>query len=145
MKVVLQRVSEASVSVGGKNIAAVGRGLIVFVAIEKADTIDTVGNMADKISKLRVFEDTGGKMNLSAIDLKADILAVSQFTLAADCRKGTRPSFDNAERPERAQELCRAFSDFLRGLGLNVKEGLFGAKMTVSLVNDGPVTIILEN
>ncbi|MDD5084693.1 MAG: D-aminoacyl-tRNA deacylase [Candidatus Omnitrophica bacterium] len=145
MKVVLQRVRQASVSVDGKNIAAIGAGLVVFAAIEKADTIDTVGNMADKVSKFRIFEDTQGKMNLSVIELKADILVVSQFTLAADCQKGTRPSFDKAEEPRKAEGLCSAFSGFLRGLGLNVKEGSFGAKMAVSLVNDGPVTIILGN
>lgn len=144
MQVVLQRVKEASVAVDGKTVSSIKRGLLLFVGIEKNDTIDIVGDAAGKIAKLRVFEDNAGKMNLSVADVNGGILVVPEFTLAASVDKGTRPSFDRACEPEGARKLCAAFTEFLRQDNLCVAEGVFGAKMNVSLINDGPVTFILS-
>jgi len=144
LKVVLQRVREASVAVGGQEIARIGRGLLVLAAIEKGDTGEATGKMALKISKLRIFEDDQGKMNRSVQDVGGEVLVVSQFTLAADLEKGTRPGFDSAEDPQKAGRFMEDFGERLRRCGLKVAEGRFGARMEVMLLNDGPVTFVLS-
>jgi D-tyrosyl-tRNA(Tyr) deacylase len=143
VKILLQRVKQAAVRVEGREVSAIGKGLLVFAAVEKGDTIDAAGGLAKKIAEIRVFEDAAGKMNLSCRDAGGEILLVPQFTLAASCKKGTRPSFDGAESPERAASLLADLAGFLRDSGLPVREGVFGARMEVSLVNDGPVTFLL--
>lgn len=145
MRVVVQRSKEASVSVEGEIVGAIDRGLVLLVGVTHEDTPADVRWMADKVAGLRIFEDDGGKMNHSVQDVGGSILSVSQFTLYGDCRKGRRPNFMAAARPEQAESLYDAFNEALRGLGLRVETGRFGAMMDVSLVNDGPVTLILES
>ncbi len=142
MKVVLQRVKQASVSVNGNLINEIRAGLVLLVGVKKDDTIVKVKYIADKCVN---FEDEAGKMNLSALDAKAEILIVSQFTLYADTEKGRRPSFTEALEPKEAENLYLKFVDFIKECGLVVKTGVFGAKMLVNIANDGPVTLILEN
>ena len=144
MKIVLQRVREASVSVQGERIAAIGPGLLLLVAIEKGDADNSVFRAAEKIASLRIFADERGRMNLSIREVKGSILSVSQFTLAGDLTRGNRPGFEGAEKPELAAEMFRRFNGALRQQGLEVAEGRFGVMMEVALVNDGPVTFILE-
>ncbi len=145
MKVVLQRVKHASVSVGGEEISAIGPGLLLLVGVAEGDTEVEAGWLAEKIAGLRVFNDEEGKMNLSVKDVAGEILAVSQFTLLADTRKGKRPSFVGAAPPEEAEPLFDYFCQKIRNAGVRpVKVGSFGAMMEVELVNDGPVTIIME-
>ncbi|MHC4250136.1 MAG: D-aminoacyl-tRNA deacylase [Planctomycetota bacterium] len=149
MRAVLQRVSQASVDVAGETperASEIGRGLVVLLAVEKGDTAAEAEWIARKVSDLRIFEDDQGKMNRSVVDLKppGEVLLVSQFTLAADCRKGRRPSFAKAAQPEEAKPLLARVRAGLEGAGLRVAEGRFGEHMQVSLVNDGPVTIVLE-
>jgi D-tyrosyl-tRNA(Tyr) deacylase len=144
MKVVLQRVKEASVSVDKKVKGAVGKGLLLLVGISKEDGPLTAERMARKISKMRIFEDENGKMNLDVLQIGGEVLSVPQFTLLGDTGKGNRPGFDDAAGPEDAEALWRKFDDALRQDQIPVKEGEFGARMEVSLVNDGPVTFILE-
>lgn len=144
MRVVLQRVNEADVTVDGKVVSAIGIGFVLLVGIEKDDGIETVEHMARKISKMRVFEDELGKMNLDLSQVNGQILSVPQFTLLADTEKGNRPGFDNAAEPDEAKALWKSFNEFLRAEGLPVYEGVFGAHMKVSLMNDGPVTFVLE-
>ena len=144
MRAVLQRVSRASVEVKGERVAQTGAGLLVFIAVEKGDTLAEADWMAGKIAELRIFEDDAWKMNRSVSDLGGEILLVSQFTLAADCRKGRRPSFDGAAAPEDAKPLIARVRSTLEAAGLTVREGAFGKYMKVELVNDGPVTIVLE-
>ena len=145
MKAVIQRVGEAEVKVGGKSVGRIGRGILVLLGVEKGDGERDADWLAEKICNLRVFEDQGGKMNLSLVETGGEILAVSQFTLAGNCVKGRRPSFDYAAPPEEANRLYECFVERLRGLGLKVETGVFQAMMQVSLVNDGPVTFILES
>ena len=144
MRAVLQRVSRASVEVKDDRVAETGAGLLVFIAVEKGDTLGEADWMARKIAELRVFEDDAWKMNRSVTDVGGEILLVSQFTLAADCRKGRRPSFDGAAAPEEARPLIARVRSTLEAGGLVVREGAFGSHMKIELVNDGPVTIVLE-
>ncbi|WP_214628796.1 D-aminoacyl-tRNA deacylase [Paenibacillus agaridevorans] len=145
MRVVVQRSKEASVSVEGETVGAIRHGLVLLVGLTHEDDKEEVRWMADKVAGLRIFEDEGGKMNHSVLDVGGDILSVSQFTLYGDCRKGRRPNFMAAAKPEQAEELYDYFNGLLREIGLKVETGRFGAMMDVSLVNDGPVTLILES
>ena len=145
MRVVCQRVSRASVSVEGSVVGAIDRGLMLLVGIAPEDTHETVVSMAAKVAGLRIFADADGRMNLSLTDSQGGALVVSQFTLFADCKKGRRPFFGNAASPEDATKLCDAFCDSLRGHVSQVETGVFGADMAVELVNDGPVTIVLDS
>lgn len=144
MRAVIQRVSEGSVTVDGEKVAEIGKGLVILLGIAPEDTMDLAEQMADKIATLRIFEDENEKMNLSALDVSAEAIVVSQFTLYADTRKGRRPSFIGAARPELAEPLVDAFASFLADRGLPTRTGVFGAHMEVALVNDGPVTIVME-
>jgi D-tyrosyl-tRNA(Tyr) deacylase len=145
MRAVVQRVSSASVVVEDETIGQIGKGLLVLLGVTHDDGQEDVIYLAQKIIGLRVFEDAEGKMNLSLGEVGGAVLAVSQFTLYGDCRKGRRPSFVEAARPEQAEPLYRSFVAELRGSGVNVETGRFQAQMAVSLVNDGPVTLILES
>ncbi len=145
MKVVLQRVREASVDVGGKTVGRIGRGHLLLVGFTAGDGENEVHWMAEKVVGLRVFNDAEGKMNLSLEDVGGDLLVVSQFTLYGDARKGRRPSFVHAAHPDVAVPLYERFLDALRQLApARVEAGIFGAEMQVALVNDGPVTLTLE-
>lgn len=145
MRIVLQRVREAWVETGGRTVGRIGRGYCLLVGIEKEDAEAEVGRLARKVADLRIFPDSEGKMNLSLAEAGGAILAVSQFTLAASVRKGRRPSFDNAGEPERAAVLFERFVSDLRAAGFEVATGVFQAEMQVHLVNDGPVTFVLES
>jgi len=145
MRVLLQRVKMARVLVDGELKGQIGEGLVLLVGVRSGDTEDDVSYLADKCVQLRIFGDEEGKMNLSAIDVGGEILAISQFTLHADTRKGRRPSFVEAAGPEVAERLYDLFVDKLRGAGLKVETGVFGAHMLVEIHNDGPVTIMLES
>ena len=144
MRAVVQRVSSGSVEVEGQVITAIGKGLLVLLGVAQGDTARDADSLADKIAGLRIFEDKVGKMNLSAQEVGAALLVVSQFTLLGDCRKGRRPSFTEAAPPEQAERLYQVFVARLRQTGLPVETGVFQAKMQVHLVNDGPVTLILD-
>jgi len=145
MRAVLQRVSRAGVTVAEERIAQIGPGLLVLLGVEAGDSETEAEYLAEKTARLRIFEDREGKMNLSVQDLGGEVLVVSQFTLLADCRKGRRPGFALAARPETAEPLCRHFVAGLQRLGLQVQTGRFRAEMAVELVNDGPVTILLDS
>lgn len=145
MKIILQRVRTARVTVDGAVTGEIGRGLCLLVGIEKGDDEGAAAYLAGKVLDLRIFPDSEGKMNLSVTEIGGDILAVSQFTLAGSVRKGRRPSFDGAEEPEAARRLFDRFLSLLKGRGIRIETGVFGAMMEVSLVNDGPVTFILES
>ena len=144
MRAVLQRVTEASVTIDGQKVGEIGKGIMVLFGMLGTDTDKTMDYMLDKVINLRIFEDENQKMNLSALDIGGEIIVVSQFTLAGDCTRGNRPGFDNAARPEDAKPLYEYFSDCLRAKGLHVENGIFQADMQVSLINDGPVTFVLE-
>lgn len=145
MKAVIQRVSEAKVVVAGDTVGAIGPGILVLLGVEKGDTERDADRLADKIVGLRIFEDDAGKMNLALTEIGGALLAVSQFTLAGNCAKGRRPSFDGAAPPAEANRLYECFVARVRSLGVPVETGVFQAMMEVSLVNDGPVTFILES
>jgi D-tyrosyl-tRNA(Tyr) deacylase len=145
MRAVVQRVSQASVTVEGKEVSRMGAGLLVLLGVGQGDAETDVEWMAQKLSGLRIFEDDQGKMNRSVLDIRGSLLLVSQFTLYADTRKGKRPSFLDAAQPELALRLYQQCAERLRALGLTVGEGVFGAHMQVALVNDGPVTILLDS
>ena len=144
MRLVIQRVSNASVTVGDEIVGRIGAGLCVFLGVGKADDESKAHLLSEKLSSLRIFEDEQGKMNRSVRDVGGEILVVSQFTLYGDLKKGNRPSFTEAAPATEAERLYETFSDRLRALGLRVATGRFGAKMDVSLTNDGPATFILE-
>ena len=144
MKIILQRVTQASVVIKGERIAAISKGLLVLFGVEKHDDEEKVIFLAEKILNLRVFPDGKGKMNLSCMDICGEILVVSQFTLAGDCSKGRRPGFDNAAPPDVAQLLYQKFVEQISQSKLKIATGKFGVDMQVELVNDGPVTFTLE-
>lgn len=145
MRAVVQRVDRASVTAEGKVTGAVERGLLVLLGVADGDTDKDLGYIADKVCGLRIFEDEQGKMNLSVQDVGGSILAVSQFTLYGDVRRGKRPSFERAAAPEAANELYERFVELCRAKGLRVETGVFRAHMLVELVNNGPVTILLDS
>ncbi len=144
MKAVIQRVTRASVDVDGDVVGAVGLGLLVLLGVAKGDSVDDARRLAQKTAEMRVFEDADGRFNLSLLDVGGEALVVSQFTLLADTRRGRRPSFSDAASLEDAESLVREFEEALRGLSVPVASGRFRAHMQVELVNDGPVTIILD-
>lgn len=144
MKAVVQRVSRAEVRVGGETVGRIGRGFLVLVGAETGDGPATSDELARKIAGLRVFDDAGGKMNLALGDVGGAVLAVSQFTLAADLSRGRRPGFERALRAPEAEPLYQRFVDTLRAAGVSVETGVFGATMQVELVNDGPATFLLD-
>lgn len=145
MKVVLQRSKEAQVTVDGKVTGKISHGYVLLVGITHEDTMEDVQYLARKISEMRLFEDVDGKMNRSIHEVGGQILSISQFTLYAETKKGRRPSFVQAARPEVAEPLWEQFNEALKGHGLHVETGVFGAMMDVELTNDGPVTIIIES
>jgi D-tyrosyl-tRNA(Tyr) deacylase len=145
LRAVIQRVNQARVSVEGKTIAQINRGLLILVGATQGDNEEDVRYLADKCTNLRIFEDQEGKMNLSVLDVGAELLVVSQFTLYADVKKGRRPSFTRALEPDLAQKLYVKFIQMLRQNRLKVEQGEFGAKMAIELINWGPVTLILDS
>jgi D-tyrosyl-tRNA(Tyr) deacylase len=142
---VVQRVTGSRVRVQDETVGKIGPGLLVLLGVSKADSEKDVDYLADKLVHLRIFEDSKGKMNLSVLDIRGEMLVVSQFTLLGDCRKGRRPSFVQAAPPDRAEALYETFMDRVRSNGVFVASGKFQAKMDVSLVNNGPVTLIVES
>ena len=145
MRAVIQRVKESSVAIDGQTVGQCGHGLMVLIGVENGDTDRDLAYIADKVPNLRIFEDENGKMNLSLMDMGGQILAISQFTLLGDARGGRRPSFTAAARPDTAVPLYEALVEKWRGMGIHVETGVFGADMQVSLINDGPVTILLDS
>ncbi|MEW5807488.1 MAG: D-aminoacyl-tRNA deacylase [Acidobacteriota bacterium] len=144
MKVLVQRVKSALVRVSGECVARIGKGLLIFIGVEQQDTSKDALYFADKVASFRIFEDENGKMNLAIKEVDGEILVVSQFTLAAKTRKGNRPSFDGAAPPDKARLLYEIFIDRLRESGINVASGRFQEKMEVELINDGPVTFLID-
>lgn len=144
MKILIQRVSSSDVKINKEVISKTGRGILALVGIEKGDTKEQAEKLAKKIVNLRIFPDENDKMNRSLIDIQGEMLIVSQFTLCGDCKKGTRPSFDKSAPPQIANELYEHFVSLVQSYGIKTGTGKFGAMMEVSLVNDGPVTFMLE-
>lgn len=145
MRAVIQRVGKADVNIDGQEVGAIAFGLLVLLGVAPNDSSNDVEYLAKKIVNLRIFEDNAGKMNLSLAEVKGQMLVVSQFTLFGDCKKGRRPSFTGAAKPEKANALYLEFVEAVRSLGIEVATGQFGAMMDVGLVNQGPVTLILES
>lgn len=145
MRIVLQRVKKASVRVDGETVGKIGPGFLIFFGAAKGDSEERVEYWAEKCSGLRIFEDDNGKMNLSITDINGEMLIVSQFTLCGDVTRGRRPSFDKAMPPDEAEKLYESFCNKIKTKGINVQTGRFGAKMDVELINDGPVTMVLED
>lgn len=144
MKIVVQRVSHAKVEVEGKTVGAIGPGVVVLIGVAHGDTINQAIWLANKLINLRIFEDDQGKINKSLLECNGQALIISQFTLYADCSGGRRPSFTQAAQPQLAEQLCENFKEEVQKGGIKVQSGIFGASMKVSLLNDGPFTIILE-
>lgn len=145
MRLVIQRVTEASVTINGEVHGAIDRGYMILVGAADSDDEAIVAKMADKVAKMRIFTDENDKMNLNLEQVSGAVLSISQFTLFADCKKGNRPSFSGAGKPEHAEKMYLYFNECLRKYGYRVEEGIFGADMKVRLLNDGPVTIILDS
>lgn len=145
MRAVVQRVSSAQVKVEGQVTGSIGKGLLILVAVHESDTIKEVKWLAEKVVDLRLFTDADDKMNLSCREVGGELLVVSQFTLYGDCRRGRRPSYCHSASPEKAEPLYDAFVEQLKQSGLRVQEGVFQAHMEVSLVNDGPVTLLVDS
>ena len=145
MKIVLQRVKEASVTIAGEINGAIGKGYMILVGFNEEDNHEIIDRLVEKVIHLRVFEDENQKMNRSLLDVEGSILSISQFTLYADCRKGRRPSFINAAKPDISSPLYDYFNECLRNQGIHVETGIFGADMKCALINDGPVTIVLDS
>ncbi|HOP94629.1 MAG: D-aminoacyl-tRNA deacylase [Dictyoglomaceae bacterium] len=145
MKAVIQRVKKAVVKTNGKVLGEISKGLLIFLGVAEEDTEDDIKILGEKIRNLRIFSDDEGKLNLTISDIKGEFLVVSQFTLLADCRKGRRPNFSNAATKEKAYDYYKKFIQYLRQCGEKVAEGEFQAYMEVELINDGPVTIILDS
>jgi len=144
MRILIQRVGRASVTVGRERVAAIGRGYVALVGVTHGDSAATARKLAAKTARLRIFEDDAGLMNLALADVGGEVLVLSQFTLYADARRGNRPSFSDAARPEQGEAVYAAYLEALHAESVPVKTGIFGAHMRVDLVNDGPVTILLE-
>ena len=144
MRIVLQRVTSASVKVDGEVVGSIGTGFLLLFGVGHEDTEEDCRRLADKVMNLRIFSDENDKINLSLADVDGSLLVVSQFTLYADCRKGNRPNFIQAGKPDEAERLYNYFTDYCRSKGKHVETGIFGADMKVSLVNDGPFTVVLE-
>ena len=145
MRAVVQRVTRASVTVDGELLGRIGKGFMILLGVADGDTVQMAEKMADKICRLRIFEDENGKMNRGLQDIGGSILSISQFTLYADCKRGRRPGFEKAARGDFAQPMYHAFNEELRTYGIHVETGIFGADMKVDLLNDGPVTILLDS
>ena len=145
MRAVVQRVSQSDVDVDGEKVGSIGTGLLVLLGVARGDEASAADYLAEKISNLRIFEDGDGKMNRSLMDIRGEMLVVSQFTLLGDCRKGRRPSFIQAAPPEIADRLYLHFVEAVRSKGVHVETGQFQAMMAVKLINDGPVTLVLES
>lgn len=145
MRAVIQRVESAGVEVENHIVGEIGKGILIFLGIKDEDSEKDIDYLAEKIVNLRIFEDENQKMNLSLLDIKGDVLLVSQFTLYGDCRKGRRPSYDKAAKPEFAVKTYEKFADKLRAFIPKVETGIFGAEMKVKLINSGPVTMILDS
>ncbi|MBP3546141.1 MAG: D-tyrosyl-tRNA(Tyr) deacylase [Alphaproteobacteria bacterium] len=144
MKLLIQRVKKASVNVNNDTVGKIEQGILIFIGVCKEDTKEQADFLARKAANLRIFEDENGKMNLSVKDIKGEALVISQFTLAGDCTRGNRPGFDKAAHPDIAKPMYEYFSEQLRNENIKVENGIFQADMQVSLINDGPVTFILE-
>lgn len=144
MKALIQRIKQASVTIDGELYSSINYGMLILLGVEKEDKEVNAQKLAEKLINLRIFDDENGKMNHSVLDIKGEILVVSQFTLAGDCKKGTRPSFDKAAPPDKANKLYEEFVKIISQYGLVVKTGKFQAMMDISLINDGPVTFLIE-
>jgi len=144
MKVLIQRVKKASVTIDNQLYSSIDKGILALVGIEKGDILEQVQKSAKKIANLRIFPDENDKMNLSLLDIEGEMLVVSQFTLCGDCKKGTRPSFDKSAPPQIANELYEKFVDEIKSYGIKTQTGKFGAMMDIELINDGPVTFMIE-
>ncbi len=145
MRLILQRVSSASVMVDKNIVGQIGRGILVLAGFRKSDEPESIKKLTDKTVNLRIFEDNQSKMNLSVLDIKGELLVISQFTLYANCKKGRRPSFDLSMPPDEANKFYEMLIDEFKRTGLKVERGIFGAKMQIELTNDGPVTISLDS